>query len=423
MLYHLFDFLQRKYDLAGAGLFQYLTFRAALAVILSLVISVVLGDKIIARLRSLQIGETIRDLDLAGQAQKKGTPTMGGLIIIAAIMIPCLLLAKLNNVYILLMLASTMWMGAIGFADDYIKVFKKDKEGLKGRFKIVGQVGFGLLLGCVLFFNQNVVVRMSPETAEENKYTIVKTVKEYTGKDSTTFKTWAYVKAPLTNVPFMKNNELNYGNLLPFVKENSNNLAWIIFIPLIIFIVTAVSNAANLTDGIDGLAAGVSGVIGLALGIFAYVSGNSIFSEYLHLLYIPDSGELMIFTACFVGACIGFLWYNSFPAQVFMGDTGSLALGGIIAALAIILRKELLIPVLCGVFFIETLSVMLQVSVFKYRKRKYGLEYAQQNRLFKMSPLHHHYQKMGIHEAKIVMRFIIIAIFLAVISVVTMKVR
>ena len=423
MLYHLFDFLHRKYDLAGAGLFQYLTFRAALAVILSLVISVVLGDKIIARLRNLQIGETIRDLDLAGQAQKKGTPTMGGLIIIAAIMIPCLLLAKLNNVYILLMLASTMWMGAIGFADDYIKVFKKDKEGLKGRFKIIGQVGFGFLLGCVLFFNQNVVVRMSPETAEENKYTIVKTVKEYTGKDSTTFKTWAYVKAPLTNVPFMKNNELNYGNLLPFVKENSNNLAWIIFIPLIIFIVTAVSNAANLTDGIDGLAAGVSGVIGLALGIFAYVSGNSIFSEYLHLLYIPDSGELMIFTACFVGACVGFLWYNSFPAQVFMGDTGSLALGGIIAALAIILRKELLIPVLCGVFFIETLSVMLQVSVFKYRKRKYGLEYAQQNRLFKMSPLHHHYQKMGIHEAKIVMRFIIIAIFLAVISVVTMKVR
>jgi phospho-N-acetylmuramoyl-pentapeptide-transferase len=423
MLYHLFDFLQRKYDLAGAGLFQYLTFRAALAVILSLVISVVLGDKIIARLRNLQIGETIRDLDLAGQAQKKGTPTMGGLIIIAAILIPCLLLAKLNNVYILLMLASTLWMGAIGFTDDYIKVFKKDKEGLKGRFKIVGQVGFGLLLGCVLFFNKNVVVRMSPETAKENKYTIVKTIKEYTDKDSTTFKTWAYVKAPLTNVPFMKGNELNYGNLLPFVKENSNSLAWIIFIPLIIFIVTAVSNAANLTDGIDGLAAGVSGVIGIALGIFAYVSGNSVFSEYLHLLYIPDSGELIIFTACFTGACIGFLWYNSFPAQVFMGDTGSLALGGIIAALAIILRKELLIPVLCGVFFIETLSVMLQVSVFKYRKQKYGLEYAQQNRLFRMSPLHHHYQKMGIHEAKIVMRFIIIAIFLAVISVVTMKVR
>jgi phospho-N-acetylmuramoyl-pentapeptide-transferase len=263
---------------------------------------------------------------------------------------------------------------------------------------------------------------MSPESAKENKYTIVKMIKEYSA-DSTTFKEWAYVKAPLTNVPFMKGNELNYGNLLPFVKENSNNLAWIIFIPLIILIVTAVSNAANLTDGIDGLAAGVSGVIGMALGIFAYVSGNSIFSEYLHLLYIPDSGELMIFTACFVGACIGFLWYNSFPAQVFMGDTGSLALGGIIAALAIILRKELLLPVLCGVFFVETLSVLLQVSVFKYRKKKYGVEYAQQNRLFRMSPLHHHYQKMGIHEAKIVMRFIIIAIFLAVISVVTMKVR
>jgi phospho-N-acetylmuramoyl-pentapeptide-transferase len=422
MLYHLFDFLQHKYDLPGASLFQYLTFRAALAVILSLVISVVLGGRIIEKLRSLQIGETIRDLDLAGQAQKKGTPTMGGIIIIAAIMIPCLLLAKLNNVYILLMLASTLWMGAIGFIDDYIKVFRKNKEGLSGRFKIVGQVGFGLLLGCVLFFNKNVVVRMSPESAKENKYTIVKMIKEYSA-DSTTFKEWAYVKAPLTNVPFMKGNELNYGNLLPFVKENSNNLAWIIFIPLIILIVTAVSNAANLTDGIDGLAAGVSGVIGMALGIFAYVSGNSIFSEYLHLLYIPDSGELMIFTACFVGACIGFLWYNSFPAQVFMGDTGSLALGGIIAALAIILRKELLLPVLCGVFFVETLSVLLQVSVFKYRKKKYGVEYAQQNRLFRMSPLHHHYQKMGIHEAKIVMRFIIIAIFLAVISVVTMKVR
>ena len=369
MLYHLFDFLHRKYDLIGAGLFQYLTFRAALALILSLVISVILGGRIIEKLRSLQIGETIRDLDLAGQAQKKGTPTMGGIIIIAAIVIPCLLMAKLNNVYILLMLASTLWMAAIGFADDYIKVFKKDKEGLKGRFKIIGQVGFGLILGCVLFFNQNVVVRVAPEVAKENKYTIVKIIKEYNA-DSTASQTWAYVKAPLTNVPFMKGNELNYGNMLPFIKQNSNNWAWIIFIPLVILIVTAVSNGANLTDGIDGLAAGVSGVIGAALGVFAYVSGNSIFSEYLHLLYIPDSGELMIFTACFVGACVGFLWYNAFPAQVFMGDTGSLTLGGIIAALAIILRKELLLPVLCGVFFIETLSVMLQVSVFKYRKKK-----------------------------------------------------
>ena len=422
MLYHLFDYLQKHYDLAGAGLFQYLTFRAAAAVILSLLLSLIVGEYVIKYLQRLQIGESIRDLGLDGQSQKKGTPTMGGIIIIACILIPSLLFCKLNNVYVILMLISTIWMGAIGFLDDYIKVFKKDKEGLKGRFKIIGQIGLGIIIGTVLFFNKGVVVRMDPQAAKENKYEVVKTTTEV-DEVKGGVKTWAYVKAPLTNMPFMKGNEVNYGNLLPFVKENSNSLAWIIFIPFVILIVISVSNAANLTDGIDGLAAGTSAVIGSALGIFAYVSGNSVFSEYLNILYIPDSGELFIFTACFIGACIGFLWYNTFPAQVFMGDTGSLTLGALIAAMAIILRKELLIPVFCGIFVVENLSVVLQVAVFKYRKRKYGLEYAQQNRLLKMSPLHHHYQKSNIHESKIVMRFIIVGIILAVISIITLKIR
>ncbi len=422
MLYHLFDYLHKTYNLAGAGLFQYLTFRAAAAVILSLLLSLVVGEYVIKYLQRLQIGETVRDLGLEGQIQKKGTPTMGGIIIIACILIPSLLFCKLNNVYVILMLISTIWMGSIGFLDDYIKVFKKDKEGLKGRFKVIGQVGLGIIIGTVLFFNKNVVVRMDPQVASENKYEIVKRVTEI-DEVKGGVKTWAYVKAPLTNIPFLKGNEINYGNLLPFIKENSNSLAWIIFIPFVILIVISVSNAANLTDGIDGLAAGTSAVIGAVLGIFAYVSGNSVFSEYLNILYIPDSGELFIFTACFIGACIGFLWYNTFPAQVFMGDTGSLTLGALIAAMAIILRKELLIPVFCGIFVVENLSVMLQVAVFKYRKNKYGLEYAQQNRLFKMSPLHHHYQKSNIHESKIVMRFIIVGILLAVVSVVTLKIR
>ncbi len=422
MLYHLFDYLHKTYNFAGSGLFQYLTFRAAGAVILSLLLSLVVGEYVIKYLQRLQIGESIRDLGLDGQLQKKGTPTMGGIIIIACILIPSLLFCKLNNVYVILMLISTIWMGAIGFLDDYIKVFKKDKEGLKGRFKIIGQIGLGIIIGTVLFFNKNVVIRMNPEIAKKNKYEIVKRVTEI-DEIKGGVVTWAYVKAPLTNVPFMKGNELNYGNLLPFLKENSNNLAWIIFIPFVILIVISVSNAANMTDGIDGLAAGTSAVIGGALGIFAYVSGNSVFSQYLNILYIPDSGELFIFTACFIGACIGFLWYNTFPAQVFMGDTGSLTLGALIAAIAIILRKELLIPVFCGIFVVENLSVVLQVMVFKYRKKKYGLEYAQQNRLFKMAPLHHHYQKSNIHESKIVMRFIIVGIILAVISVVTLKIR
>ena len=422
MLYHLFDYLHRTYNLTGSGLFQYLTFRAAAAVILSLLLSLVVGEYLIKYLQKLQIGETVRDLGLEGQIQKKGTPTMGGIIIIACILIPSLLFCKLNNVYVILMLISTVWMGAIGFLDDYIKVFKKDKEGLKGRFKIIGQIGLGIIVGTVLFFNKTVVVRIEPEIAQQNKYEVVKTVTEL-DEIKGGVKTWAYVKAPLTNMPFMKGNEMNYGNLLPFVKENSNSWAWIIFIPFVILIIISVSNAANLTDGIDGLAAGTSAVIGGALGIFAYVSGNSVFSNYLNILYIPESGELFIFTACFIGACIGFLWYNTFPAQIFMGDTGSLTLGALIAVIAIILRKELLIPVFCGIFVVENLSVVLQVMVFKYRKRKYGLEYAQQHRLFKMSPLHHHYQKSNIHESKIVMRFIIVGIVLAVISVVTLKIR
>jgi phospho-N-acetylmuramoyl-pentapeptide-transferase len=423
MLYHLFDYLTKHYHITGGGLFQYITFRAAVAVILSLLISVVFGEYIIKYLQKLQIGETVRDLGLDGQAQKKGTPTMGGLIIIAAIVIPCLLLAKLNNVYIILMLISTLWMGLIGYLDDYIKVFKKDKAGLKGRYKIVGQVGLGLIIGLVLFFNKSVTLRVKPEIAAANKYEIVKTVTEIGDDNNATKTKWVYVKAPITNMPFLKDNELNYGNLLPFIKQDANSWAWIIFIPLVIFIVTAVSNAANLTDGIDGLAAGTSGIIGAVLGIFAYVSGNTIFADYLHILYIPDSGELVIFTSCFIGACIGFLWYNTFPAQVFMGDTGSLTIGGIVAALAIMLHKELLIPIFCGIFVVENLSVMLQVAVFKYRKRKYSLEYAQQNRLFRMSPLHHHYQKTGLHESKIVMRFIIVGIILAVISIITLKIR
>ena len=423
MLYYLFDFLDKQYNLPGAGLFQFLTFRAGFAALFSLGITMIYGQRLIGYLRTLQIGETVRDLGLEGQIQKKGTPTMGGLLIIGSIIIPTLLFCKLGNIYIILMIISTLWVGAIGFIDDYIKVFKKDKEGLKGRFKIIGQVGLGLIIGLVMFFHKGISVRISPEAAAENHYKVVGKVTEEDSKHEGTMKKWVYVKAPVTNVPFLKDNELNYGNLLPFAKEHSNELAWIIFLPLVLFIVTAVSNAANLTDGIDGLAAGVSGVIGAALGIFAYVSGNTILSDYLNILYIPDSGELVVFTMCFMGACIGFLWYNAFPAQVFMGDTGSLTLGGIIAALAILLRKELLIPILCGIFLAENLSVMLQVAVFKYRKRKYGLEYAQQNRLFKMSPLHHHYQKSGIHESKIVTRFIIVGIILALISILTLKVR
>ncbi|MBP7272851.1 MAG: phospho-N-acetylmuramoyl-pentapeptide-transferase [Saprospiraceae bacterium] len=419
MLYHLFTNIEKFYHLPGARLFQYITFRAGMAVILSLLISLLIGKQIINYLRKQQIGELVRDLGLEGQKQKQGTPTMGGIIIILAIIVPCLLLARFDNVYILLMLLSTVWMAAIGFADDYIKVYRKDKDGLKSRFKVYGQVGLGLIVGVVMLYSKNVVVRIEMDKAKALGYEIVGTTKAISPLDRTVQKEYAYVKTTLTNVPFIKGNEFDYSKFLGFLGNNAADFIWIIFIPMIIFIVTAVSNAANLTDGIDGLATGVSAIIGFVLGIFAYVSSNAITADYLNILFIPNSGELVIFACCFIGACIGFLWYNTFPAQVFMGDTGSLTLGGIIAAMAIVLRKELLIPVLCGIFLIESLSVIIQVSYFKYTKKKYG----EGQRIFLMSPLHHHFQKKGIHESKIVTRFWIVGILLAVITIITLKIR
>ena len=421
MLINLMEWLQKLFgDIPGAGLFQYITFRAGLAVILSLIISMLFGGRIIRFLRQLQIGETVRDLGLDGQKQKEGTPTMGGVIIIMAILIPCLLVARLDNVYIMLMIISTIWMAAIGFVDDYIKVFLKNKAGLSGKFKILGQVGLGLIIGITMMMSDDVTVRMDTETAEHIGFSESQIVKGpfYIGESNTVVEKADY-KASLTNVPFLKGNRFDYAWALPMEKSKAERWVWILFIPLVIFIVTAVSNAANLTDGIDGLATGVSGIIGLTLGVFAYVSGNSIAANYLDILHLPGTGELVIFAACLVGACIGFLWYNSFPAQVFMGDTGSLTLGGIIAALAIVLRKELLIPLLCGIFVMENLSVMLQVAYFKYTKKKYG----EGRRIFKMSPLHHHYQKLGMHESKIATRFWIVGILLAVITVITLKIR
>lgn len=413
MLYHLFEYLDQHFDLPGAGLWRFITFRAGAAVILSLLISMVFGGRIVNFLRKLQIGESIRDLGLEGQMQKKGTPTMGGIIIIMAILIPCLLLADLQNVYILLMLLATTWMGIIGFIDDFIKVFRKKKDGLSGKFKVMGQVGLGLIVALIMLYHEDIVVRMPAEEAELAEYEVIKTVEEADGVE------WAYAKTTLTNLPFIKDNNLDYRQLLWFLGDNADKWVWIIFIPIVIFIVTAVSNAANLTDGLDGLATGVSAIIGVTLGVFAYVSGNAIAAKYLNIMFLPGSGELVIFSACFLGGCIGFLWYNAYPAQVFMGDTGSLTLGGIIAALAIVLRKELLIPVLCGIFLIENLSVVIQVSYFKYTKKKYG----EGRRIFLMSPLHHHFQKMGIPEAKIVTRFWIVGILLAVLTVLTLKIR
>jgi phospho-N-acetylmuramoyl-pentapeptide-transferase len=409
MLYYLFDYLEKNFDFFGAGVFRYISFRAIAATITSLLIGAIYGRRIITYLRKLQIGEDIRDLGLAGQMQKKGTPTMGGIIIIASILIPTLLFARIKNVYIVLLLISTAWMGLIGFLDDYIKVFKKNKAGLSGRFKIVGQVGLGLIVGLTLYFNDHVRVR---EYGYENRsgYNYVEEGRNYID-----------VKSLTTTVPFLKNNEFNYDDITPAFL--TKDWSWIIYVLVVTFIVTAVSNGANITDGIDGLAAGTSAIIGLTLGVFAYLSGNTIFSQYLNIMYIPNSGEMVIFCAAFVGACVGFLWYNSFPAQVFMGDTGSLMLGGVIAVLAFSLRKELLIPVLCGIFLVELMSVILQVSYFKYQKRKNGLEYAQQHRLFLMSPLHHHFQKKGYHEAKIVTRFWVIGILLAVVCLATLKLR
>lgn len=419
MLYYLFEYLKSTYDLPGAGLFQYISFRAGTALILSLLISIFIGKHIINWLRSLQIGETVRDLGLAGQTSKAGTPTMGGVIIVAATVIPCILLARLDNIYILLMLISTAWMFAIGFIDDYIKVFKKDKKGLKGIFKVMGQVGLGLIVGITMLVNDEVVVRMEPSVATTYGYRVTNSlfVKDNTAPN--TYKEMVYVKAPITNVPFFKNNELDYSRLLWFLGDNARGLSSILFVIMTILVITAVSNGANLTDGLDGQAAGVSAIVITALGILAYLSGNSVAAEFLKILYIPYSGELVIFTACLMGGCIGFLWYNVYPARVFMGDTGSLTLGGIIAALAIIIRKELLVPLLCGVFLIENLSVIIQVWYFKHTKKKYG----EGRRVFLMAPLHHHYQKQGFHEVTISVRFWIIQILLAVLTIITLKIR
>ncbi len=399
-------------------LFEYLTFRAALAIILSLIISMLFGGRIIKFLQKLQVGETVRDLGLAGQKEKEGTPTMGGVIIIMAIIIPCLLVAKLDNVYILLMLLSTTWMGIIGFIDDYIKVFKKDKKGLSGKFKILGQVVLGLLVGATMLMSQEVVVRLDYAEAKDLGYTN-EIVHQFQSTVNGEPKTVVDVKTTLTNVPFIKDKFWDYSKLLPFLKGNAKSMVGIIFIPFVIIVVVNVSNAANLTDGIDGLATGVSAIIGATLGVLAYVSSNSVTANYLDILYLPGTEELVIFSACFLGACIGFLWYNSFPAHIFMGDTGSLTIGAIIAAMAILLRKELLIPILCGIFLAENLSVMLQVGYFKYTKKKYG----EGRRIFLMSPLHHHYQKKGMHESKIVSRFWIVGILLAVLTVITLKIR
>lgn len=403
MLYPIFDYLDKALDIPGAGVFRYISFRAGMAAVLSLIITITFGHKIIAWIRNKQIGETVRDLGLEGQTQKKGTPTMGGLMMIAAILIPTLLFGDLDNIYILLLLITTVWLGGIGFLDDYIKVFRKNKEGLAGRFKIIGQIGIGIIVGTTLYFHEDVVIRefQNPVSIEEG---IVET------------PAYQDIKIAKTTIPFVKNNELNYESILGFLGES---MTPVLYILVVIFIITAVSNGANITDGIDGLAAGTSAIIGLTIAIFAYLSGNAIFSQYLNIMYIPNSGELVIFASAFIGACVGFLWYNAYPAQVFMGDTGSLMLGGVIAVLALTLRKELLIPIMCGIFLVENLSVMIQVSYFKYTKRKYG----EGRRIFLMSPLHHHYQKKSIPEAKIVTRFWIVGILLAVITLATLKLR
>lgn len=404
MLYYLFDYLDREFDLIGAGVFQFISFRAGMATVLSLLITILFGKKLIGLLRRKQVGESIRDLGLEGQMKKKGTPTMGGIIIIAAIFFPTILFARLDNIYIILLLISLVWMGLIGFLDDYIKVFRKNKEGLRGRFKIVGQVGLGLIVGITLFFSDEVVIReFTGTTSLQNNETTL--TQDYVDRKSTT-----------TTIPFVKNNELDYADIIAWLDPG---LTWVIYVLIVIFIVTAVSNGANITDGIDGLAAGSSAIIGLTLAIFAYLSGNAIFSDYLDIMYIPYTGELVIFCTAFVGACIGFLWYNSFPAQVFMGDTGSLSLGGVIAVLALVVRKELLLPVLCGIFLIENLSVIIQVSYFKYTRKKYG----EGRRIFRMSPVHHHYQMKGLHESKIVTRFWTVGILLAIFTLATLKLR
>ncbi len=413
MLYYLFTWLDKHYDIPGAGLFQFISFRTAMAVILSLLLTTVYGSRLIRILRAKQVGETVRNLGLDGQIQKQGTPTMGGLIILLGILAPTLLFARIDNIYIILMLITTVWMGAIGFVDDYIKVFKKDKEGLAGRFKIMGQVGLALIIGWTMYFHPDIVVREQvtlPAKVQASLDVHKRGDQYYYTQD---------IKSTITNVPFYKDNEFDYAKVLTVFGDQYKKYSLVVFLLFVIVIVTAVSNGANLTDGIDGLATGTSAIIGITLAILAYVSGNAIFADYLNIMYIPYSGELVIFAGAFVGACVGFLWYNSYPAQVFMGDTGSLAIGGIIAAFAIMIRKELLIPVLCGVFLVENLSVIMQVSYFKYTKKKFG----EGRRIFLMSPLHHHYQKKGYHEAKIVTRFWIVGIILAILTIVTLKLR
>jgi phospho-N-acetylmuramoyl-pentapeptide-transferase len=408
MLYYLFEYLNKALNIPGTGVFQYITFRSALALILSLLISTIFGKRIINFLRNQQVGETVRELGLEGQSQKAGTPTMGGLIIIIATLIPVLLLTKLNNIYIILLIVTTIWMGTIGFIDDYIKIFKKDKEGLKGIFKVIGQVGLGIIVGSVLYLHPDVTVRNDSNF----KAPMVQT-------ENAIHQAPIEEKSTATTIPFFKNNEFDYAEILAWTGDGYEKWAWIIFIPFVIFIITAVSNGANLTDGIDGLAAGTSAISVLALAIFTFVSGNIVFSNYLNIMYIPDSGEMTVFIAAFIGALVGFLWYNSYPASVFMGDTGSLTIGGIIAVLAISVRKEMLIPLVCGIFLAENFSVVLQVAYFKYTKKRFG----EGRRIFLMSPLHHHYQKKGYHESKIVTRFWIVGILLAIVSIVTLKLR
>jgi len=417
MLYYLFIWLHKAFDLPGAGVFQYISFRSAMAIITSLFISMIIGKRLINYLKWKQVGESVRDLGLDGQKQKEGTPTMGGLIILAAILIPTLLFAKLNNIYIILILFSTVWLGLIGFIDDYIKVFLKDKKGLAGKFKVMGQIILGLVVGLTMYFHDSIVIR---EKVREQA--LIPTTEVFK-MESKTDKIMIFSKTPIkstkTTIPFLKKNEFDYSSLLSWLGNGYQKWVLLIFLPVVIFIIIAVSNGANLTDGLDGLATGTSAIVGVTLGVLAYVSGNIFFANYLNIMYIPDTGELSVYIAAFIGACVGFLWYNSFPAQVFMGDTGSLALGGIIAVFAIIIRKEILIPIFCGIFLAENLSVVLQVSYFKYTKRRYGAG----KRIFKMSPLHHHFQLQGFHESKIVLRFLIVGIMLSILTIITLKLR
>ncbi len=415
MLYYLFDFLNKEFDLPGAGMFSYISFRAALAVITSLIISMLFGKKIIRFLKKKQVGETVRDLGLEGQIQKQGTPTMGGIIILSAMIIPTLLFADLKNIYIILILSSALWLGMMGFLDDYIKVFKKNKQGLAGRFKVIGQLVLGIAVGSVMYFSDSVVIR------EKVPASIVEArgAEQQNRSQASDYFLPESVKSTKTTIPFVKNNEFDYARLLKWMGPNYHHWSWLIFIPAVILIIIAVSNGANMTDGLDGLATGTSAISAATLGILAWVSGNFIFANYLDIMYIPATGELTIFISAFIGACLGFMWYNAYPAQIFMGDTGSLAIGGVIAVIAIMLRKELLIPIMCGVFLLENLSVVMQVTWFKITKRRFG----EGRRIFMMAPLHHHYQKKGYHEAKIVTRFLIVGVMLAVLSIITLKIR